>query len=308
MKTHRNIDLHTFEKTVVTVGVFDGVHLGHRLIISKLISEAERLGASSVLFTLHPHPKSVLCPEKFVPQDITTVEEKADEISKLGVEHLVIYPFSKSFAGLTACEFVRDILVGKLKACKIIVGYDHHFGSDRNSDIESLRACLEPYDCSIERAEAYVEDDVTVSSTLVRRLINEGDVVKANHYLSYTYSLCGVVEDGDKIGRRLGFPTANLKVNSDKIIPANGVYAVRVLAEGRLYGGMINIGYRPTVSKLGEKRVEVHLFDFSSDLYGKEVRVFFEDFVRKEEAFKSIDDLKEQLIADRGKVRQLLAN
>ncbi len=305
MKVHNNTDTYNFERTVVAVGVFDGLHLGHRLIISKLIDEARKMKAEALLFTLFPHPKAVLFPDSTPPKYINLPEEKITVAEKLGVEHLMIYPFSKSFGKLTACEFISDILIKKLKAVKIITGYDHSFGSDRQSDLKILQACAEPYGCEVERVGAYIENGVTVSSTLIRDCLSQGKIVEANKFLSYTYSIGGVVVHGDKIGRKIGFPTANIKTAPEKLIAQNGVYAVQVLIDGRLYKGMLNIGNRPTIKGAVDKRTEVYIFDFSGNLYGKEIRVFLHAFVRREMRFESIDKLREQLVADESYTRKL---
>lgn len=306
MKVHNNIDSFPFGRTVITVGVFDGLHLGHRVITNMLLQEAKALSAESVVFTLHPHPKTVLFPEQAPPKCLMTPDEKIAEAEKIGIDHLVLFPFSKEFGKLTACEFIREILINKLKAVKLIVGYDHRFGSDRQSDICDLRACAEPLGCKVQKAEAFIQNGNTLSSTLIRELLLQGEIKAANRFLSYPYRLSGTVISGDRIGRKLGFPTANLKVHEAKLLPARGVYAVYAQVDGVFYEGMLNIGKRPTVSESGEVRVEVHLFDCRINLYGKEVSVYPEAYVRKEKRFENTEALKKQLLEDKKIVLDLL--
>jgi len=284
---------------VVTIGTFDGVHIGHQKIIARLKEVATQHGGETVLITLYPHPRMVLFPDDNDLQLLSTQDEKTDLLSKYGIDHLVVIPFSKEFARLTSLEFVRDILADKIGVKTLVIGYDHHFGRNREGSIEQLRELAPQFHFEVEEIPAQDIDHVNVSSTKIREALLNGEVETAKQYLGHAYSLQGTVVEGNKLGRTIGYPTANIEIgDKHKLIPADGVYAVHVLAGNERFGGMLNIGYRPTVD--GEKRTtEVNIFDFERDLYGQQLKIEFEARLRNEQKFNGLDALKEQLAQDK---------
>jgi riboflavin kinase/FMN adenylyltransferase len=284
---------------VVTIGTFDGVHIGHQKIIARLKEVATQHGGETVLITLYPHPRMVLFPDDNDLQLLSTQDEKTDLLRKYGIDHLVVIPFSKEFARLTSLEFVRDILVDKIGVKSLVIGYDHHFGRNREGSIEQLRELAPQFHFEVEEIPAQDIDHVNVSSTKIREALLNGEVETAKQYLGHTYSLQGTVVEGDKLGRTIGYPTANIEIgDKHKLIPADGVYAVHVLVGNERFGGMLNIGYRPTVE--GKKRTtEVNIFDFERDLYGQQLKIEFEARLRNEQKFTGLDALKEQLAQDK---------
>jgi len=298
-----------FEKVnraVVTTGTFDGVHIGHRKIINRLNQIARKIGGESVLLTFHPHPRMVLYPEDHGLQLITTLDEKIELLEEAGVDNLIIHPFTKEFSRISSLEFIREILVKRIGTTVLVIGYDHHFGRNREGSFEHLRESGPLYGFEVEEISVQDVDHVAVSSTKIRKALNRGDVATANRYLARPFRLSGTVIHGDKLGRELGYPTANIQVEDlNKIIPANGVYACYVLIDGEKFKGMLNIGTRPTVNG-DRRRIEVHVFDLDSDLYGKKVTLLLIDRVRDERKFDSVEALKQRLLIDKNKVEQLL--
>lgn len=292
---------------VVTTGTFDGVHIGHQKIINRLKEVAKLYGGETLILTFHPHPRSVLQPDSDVKM-LNSQEEKIALLRKFGIGHLVIHPFSVPFSRKSSLEFVRDILVNSLGTQKLVIGYDHHFGRNREGSFEHLLEYGPIYGFDVEEIQALDVDHVNVSSTKIRNALLKGDLDTARKYLSYDYSLKGTVIEGKKLGRSIGFPTANLDVNTyHKLIPANGVYAVRVDVEGVQYNGMLNIGNNPTFDSYKELHIEVHIFKFDENLYGKEITVFFKHKIRDEKKFETIDALKLQLEEDRNYSMRILA-
>ncbi|MFM1932191.1 MAG: hypothetical protein RL226_1494 [Bacteroidota bacterium] len=285
---------------MLTTGTFDGVHLGHREIINRLRDIADRVGGETVLMTFYPHPRLVLFPDDPNIQLLQTIEEKKASLKEAGIDHLILLPFTQEFAKLSALEYVRDVLVQTIGVHTVVVGYDHRFGKNREGDFSSLEEFSEMFGFHVEEIPARLIDDLSISSTKIRNALLAGAVDQANSYLGYNYLLSGCVIHGDGLGHKLGFPTANLRINdSHKLIPGPGVYAVHVKIKGSNYNGMMNIGVRPTVSSSDEKRLEVHLFDFSDDLYGAEMEVRFAGRIRNEMKFNSVDELKAQLLVDK---------
>ncbi|NHF60637.1 bifunctional riboflavin kinase/FAD synthetase [Flavobacteriaceae bacterium TP-CH-4] len=291
--------------TAVTIGTFDGVHIGHRTILERLIAEARNLGIKSTVLTFFPHPRMVLQKDSDIKL-LNTIEEKSRILDELGLDYLVVHPFTKEFSRLTATEFVRDILVNKLKTKKIIIGYDHRFGRNRTANIVDLKAFGNALDFEVEEIPAQEVDAVSVSSTKIRKALEIGDMVTANKFLGYAYMLTGVVRKGRGLGRQLNFPTANLQIEASyKLIPKNGVYVVSSVIEGKTIFGMMNIGHNPTVSNIGndtmegQQRIEVHFFDFDKDLYGFHIQIDILERIRDEHKFDSIEALKKQLEKDR---------
>lgn len=286
------------DQSCVTIGSFDGVHKGHIKIIENLVASAKREGMLAVVLTFYPHPRKVVQPETKI-ELLNSLEEKAAHLESLGVDYLVVYPFTEAFSRLSPEAYVKDILVDGLHCKKIIIGYDHRFGRNRKATLKDLVKFGEGYNFNIEKIEAQQLDQVAISSTKIRQSLHEGDIEKANHYLGYAYTLSGNVVAGNRLGRKINFPTANLSVSEkDKLIPKEGVYVVKSFIDGNWVYGMMNIGTNPTVSGKGQN-IEVHFFNFSGDLYKKELQVKLLKRLRDEQRFESIDALKIQLENDR---------
>lgn len=289
---------------VVTIGTFDGVHLGHQQILKQLISAAKLKGGESVLFTFYPHPRMVLQPANHGLQLIQTQTEKIDKLQKTGLDHLIIYPFSKKFANLSAFEFLKEIIVDKIGAKTIIIGYDHQFGNQREGNIQFMRKYAEEFGYEVIEIPAAAIDEMNVSSTKIRQCMLTGDIEQANRFLGAPFCLHGKVVVGNQIGRTLGFPTANIDVGDDtKLIPINGVYAVEIGWKNQLFKGMMNVGERPTIRLNKGRTLEVHIFDFQDDLYGKEIEVRFLKRVRTEQNFPNLAELSAQLKKDETTIR-----
>lgn len=286
------------KKTIVTIGTFDGVHIGHKKVLEKLYNSAIEKNAESVLLTFFPHPRMVLQQDLNIKL-LNTIEEKKDLVSKFGLHHLIIHPFDMDFSRLTAEEFVKDILVDQLNLCKIIIGHDHRFGRNRTATIDDLIQFGEKYDFEVEQITAKEIDEIAISSTKIRNALLEGDVSTANSYLGYQYSITGSVIEGKKIGRTINFPTANIKIAEDyKLIPKNGVYVVSVALKDKLFYGMMNIGTNPTISK-GNQSIEVHIFNFDESIYDQKIKIIFLERIRDEKKHESLEELKLQLEKDK---------
>ncbi len=297
----------TNEKTFVTIGTFDGVHFGHQKILEKLVSEAKNAGKKSVLLTFFPHPRMVLQKDATI-ELINTIDERAKLLEKTGLDYLIIHPFSKKFSRTTALEFVRDILVNTFNISKLIIGYDHHFGKNREGNIEQLTEYSHLYDFTVEEIPAQDIDDVSVSSTKIRRALHAGNLKTANNYLGYNFLLNGKVVNGKKLGGKIGFPTANLDVKETyKLIPKTGVYVVKSTIDSKTIFGMMNIGNRPTVNG-NHQTIEVHFFDFNDNLYDKNLTIELIYFLRDEHKFDSIDHLVLQLKKDEETARVYIKN
>ena len=256
----------------MTIGTFDGVHVGHSKILERLINNAKNAGLKSTVLTFFPHPRMVLQKDTEIKL-LNTLEEKVQILDAIGLDYLVIHPFTKDFSRLSATEFVRDILVNNLRTKKIIIGYDHRFGRNRNANIQDLIAFGNTLDFEVEEIPAQEIDDVSVSSTKIRNALLEGDIVTANNYLNYAYMLTGTIKKGKGLGKQFGFPTANLHIAEEyKLIPKNGVYVVKSILDQKEHFGMMNIGYNPTVSGK-EKSIEVNFFEFDGNLYDKKIQI-----------------------------------
>lgn len=281
--------------------------MGHRKILDKVIAEAELRNEESVVLTFYPHPRFILN-ENSDLKLLNTIEEKTELLSKTGLDALIIHPFSKEFANLSAEEFVKTILVDQLHVSKIIIGYDHKFGKNRTADIHDLIQFGAKYNFEVEQITAQELDEIAVSSTKIRTALGEGNITLANNYLGYPYSLSGKVIHGNQIGRTIGFPTANIQMaDTFKLIPKKGVYVVRCLIKDRLVKGVMNIGNRPTVDGTSLS-IEVHLLDFDATLYGFEISVYLLDFIRKEQKFENLEALTSQIEDDKKKAIQFLKN
>jgi riboflavin kinase/FMN adenylyltransferase len=293
---------------VATIGIFDGVHLGHRYILEHLNSLAREHRGESVVVTLWPHPQLVLNQDLQHFNLLHTREEKIRELGRAGVDHLVVIPFTRDISSLTACEFMKNYLVDRLGIRILVLGYDNRFGRDRKGDPDGLALCAEQNSFIIEKIREYNSEHGKVSSTTIRDAILAGDLQTAMEMLGYHYYLSGYIMEGSKLGRRMGFPTANVHpTDPNKLIPMNGVYAIRAELVGKELGGMLNIGFRPTMdSASAVKTIEAHLFDISGDFYGEQIVIHFVRRIRNEMKFGSMDQLKTQLERDEVKVRQIL--
>lgn len=285
---------------VVTTGTFDGVHMGHMTIINRLKEVAEKQKGETVLLTFFPHPRMVLQEDNDLKL-INTLDEKINLLEKAGIDHLIIHPFTKEFSRLTSLEFVRDLMVNKIGTKRLVIGYDHHFGRNREGSFEHLMEFGPLYGFDVEEIPAQDIDNVNVSSTKIRKALLEGDLKTANEYLTHPFSISGKVVSGAQNGRKLGFPTANIEVlERYKLIPAHGIYAVKVQIDYQIFKGMLNIGVRPTIADAdGKPTIEVNIFDFDEDIYGKQISVQLIDRIRAEEKFPSLDDLVKQMHLDK---------
>ena len=294
------------EQTYVTIGTYDGVHFGHQQIIEKLVSEAKKAAKKSVVLTFFPHPRMVLQKDASI-ELINTIDERATLLEKTGLDYLIIHPFSKEFSRMSALEFVRDILVNQLNISKLIIGYDHHFGKNREGNITQLTEYSHLYDFKVEEIPAQDIDSVSVSSTKVRRALHAGNLKTANNYLGYNFMLNGNVVNGKKLGGKIGYPTANIDVKETyKLIPKTGVYVVKSMIDKKTIFGMMNIGSRPTVNG-NHQTIEVHFFDFNQDLYGENLTIELIYFLRDEHKFDSLDSLIHQLKKDEETARKYIA-
>lgn len=285
------------EPTIVTIGTFDGVHIGHQKIINRLISFGKEAQLKSVILTFFPHPRMVLQKDSGIKL-INTIEERRTILENLGLDYLLIKKFTKTFSRLTAEAFVKQILVDKLKAKKVIIGYDHRFGRNRNADINDLKVFGEKYGFEVEEISAQDINDVSVSSTKIRKALKEGDIDKANVYLGYNFMLTGKVVKGKALGRQIEYPTANIKIAEDyKLIPKHGAYIVSAVIDKKLVYGMMNIGFNPTVEG-DEETIEVHFFNFKKTIYRKTIQIDLLHRLRDEKKFESVDALKVQLLKD----------
>lgn len=290
----------SFKNPILTLGTFDGVHLGHQEIISSLVQEAKISGCESVLFTFYPHPRKVLYPDSFSVHLIDTIDEKIEKLEKLGLDTLILFPFTKEFSRLTAMEFVRDILVHTIGISEVHVGYDHQFGKNREGTFSELQQLGEVFHFQVKQIQAVSKANQTISSTKIRFALMEGNLDLANAFLGQPFQLSGKVIEGKKLGRTIGFPTANIQVDEpEKITPKIGVYVVEVVVENEIFKGMMSIGLNPTVDAANTlPSMEVNLLDFSGDLYGKKIKVHFLHYIREEMRFNSMEELKHQIESD----------
>jgi riboflavin kinase/FMN adenylyltransferase len=295
---HSINDFQSTKKTILTLGTFDGVHIGHKKILERITENTENGKYESLVLTFFPHPRMVL-QEKSEIRLLNTIGEKIKLLEATGIENLVVHPFNESFSRLTAEEFVRTILVEKFQIQKIIIGHDHRFGRNRTANIDDLIAFGIEYGFEVEQISAEEIQDVSVSSTKIRKALNEGNMALANEYLGYNYFLNGTIVKGKQLGRTIGFPTANINIEEDyKLIPKIGVYVVKATINNESLFGMMNIGFNPTVN--GEKQtIEVHLFNFDKDIYDQNIEVSLLHYIRDEQKFSSIDALKAQLHQDK---------
>jgi len=298
MKIYRSIEDYDEDKrSVVTIGTFDGIHLGHQKILSRLIKSSKNKDLNSVVLTFFPHPRIILNKYNEVKM-IDTLDEKIIHLNEIGIDSLVIHPFDKNFSLLSANQFIKDFLVDKLKIKHIIIGYDHRFGKGREASVTDLKNYADDYDFTVEEIKAQEIEKITVSSTKIRNSINQGDIKTTEKYLGRSFNLTGKIVKGDGLGKKINYPTANIFIEeSYKIIPKDGVYLVETIIEDKLFNGMMNIGHRPTIGT-NVKSIEVHLFNFNEDIYGQVISIKMISKIRDEKKFSSIQALKEQLVKD----------
>ncbi len=303
-------DISQFQSTnaVVTIGIFDGVHRGHIEILNRIKELAVSYGGESVVVTLWPHPRFVLQPENNELRLLASLDEKIELIDKQGINNLIILPFDIRLANITYDRFVSDYIVGRIRARHVVVGFNHHFGKDRKGTFENLQKSAREHGIQAERLNPVIINDIRVSSSGIRHMIEEGRISAANEALGYPYFLNGTVVEGNKLGKTLGYPTANIGLSEPlKMLPRNGVYAVLVRVKGKTYQGMLNIGIRPTITlPKHDRTIEVNLFDFQEDIYNETIKVAFLEWIRCEKKFDSLQELTEQIAVDKSEVLKIL--
>ena len=306
MKIYHHIDeFIPLTGTVVTIGTFDGVHQGHRQIISNVVSLAKASGGESVILTFFPHPRMILHPEDQSIKLITTIAEKAELLEQQGVDHLIITPFSRDFSNQTPQQYIADILVKQIGTKKIVIGYDHRFGKDRSGGLQDLQQLAPVYGFEVIEIPEQDINDIAVSSTRIRTALLESDIATANECLGYPFFLTGKVIRGDQIGRTIGYPTANIQPDeSYKLIPGDGIFAVLADIDGEVFKAMAYIGQRPTINGI-TRNIEVNIFDFDRDIYNQTIRLHFLSYIRGDIKFKSLNELKTQLAQDKSDVLQV---
>lgn len=299
-----------FEKTsqsVVTIGTFDGVHVGHQTILKQVVEEAKKVNGVSVLITFWPHPRFVLSKDPSALKLLSTFDEKVKLVEELGVDYLLKIPFTPEFSNLSASEFVERVLIEKVGTKKLFIGYDHHFGNNREGNIEFLKTHASDYDFEVHEISRQDIDDIGVSSTKIRKALEAGEIPHANSLLGRNYSMCGRVIHGDKKGRQMGFPTANIEIEeSYKLLPSDGAYAAYARLEGQVFPAMLNIGFKPTVEGR-DKTIEAHLFNFEGDIYDQQMTIEFVELLRKEVKFSSLGELQRQLEQDKLNALKILS-
>ena len=312
MKVYKCIkDFNPVNNPVVTIGSFDGVHLGHQAVFAKMRNEAKKLNGETVVITFSPHPRIILGNDNSNIKFVKTERKKIEHIKKAGIDNLILIEFTKEFSQQTYKQFVKELIVDYIHPKLLVIGYDHHFGNNREGSIENLKILGMEYGFEVQKVKEQEHENITISSSKIRELLNNGDVVNANKLLGHEYSITGIVVKGNSIGRNIGFPTANIEVADEyKLIAAIGVYACRVLVNGKIYKGMSNIGYRPTIEKANDEEsgitIEVNIFDFNETIYGEEITIFFVNWMRDEHKFPSKQALAHQLSKDKIHALELL--
>ena len=308
MKIYNNFsDFVKVPNAIVTIGTFDGVHLGHQAILKDMVKTAKEIGGETVVITFYPHPRQVLNINAANLRFITTQEEKLQLLEKSGVDNVIVVNFTKEFSRVSSEDFIRDYIIEHINPVKLVIGYDHHFGNNRMGDFSLLSEMQNKYNFKVQRIEAHDVENIAVSSTKIRLSLQQGDVSRANALLGYQFSYIGKVVSGNKIGRELGYRTANIEVEREfRLIETSGVYATYVDYEGKEYKSMTYIGKKPTINNDEIENIEVHLFDFDGDLYDKEIKVRFVKRIRGEQKFESLDALKKQLQIDEKNIREIL--
>ena len=294
--------------TVATLGIFDGVHRGHIALIERLVERAHELQGESAVITFSPHPRLVLDPLNTNISFLTSMEEKITLLENAKIEHLIIIHFTEQFSQIRACDFIRDILVKKISTKHLVIGYDHHFGRKGEGDFNTIKQCSEDNNLTVEQAQGFQTEEGAISSSLIREALLKGKIDEANRWLGYNYTISGTVVEGRRIGRTIGFPTANIKPDFRyKLIPGNGVYAVEVKTDNEIYPGMMSIGSNPTVnSDAAFRSIEVHILNFEKDIYGSDISVSFRKRLRDEKKFNSLTELTDQMKLDKVDTLRLL--
>jgi riboflavin kinase/FMN adenylyltransferase len=300
MRVYRSLnELPVIRNAIVTQGTFDGVHAAHLVIIERVKELAQQRNGETVLMTFDPHPRLVLFPDDHGLKLLQTLDEKISALEKEGIDHLVVIPFTKAFSELTSLQFISDILVSKIGTKVLVIGYDHRFGKNREGAFDHLKTSSSQYGFEVEEIPEQDVEEVAISSTRIRKALEIGDVVTASKYLGKFYAITGEVTQGKQLGRTIGYPTANIKIeDQNKLIPADGVYAVKVVFNNQTYGGMLNAGYRPTVDGIAHS-IEVHIFDFNENIYNQRVEILYVNKLREEMKFSGLDALKNQLEKDK---------
>jgi len=307
MKIYHNInEFNAVNNAVVTIGTFDGVHLGHRKIIARIKELAQETGGETVILTFFPHPRMILNPEDESIKLINTINEKAALLEQLGIDHLIITPFSRDFSNQTPEAYIRDVLVNKIGTKKIVIGYDHRFGKDRQGSLNDLLKLGPVYGFEVVEIPEQDIEDVAISSTRIRTALLNGKIELANTLLGYSFFITGKVVRGDQIGRQIGYPTANIVIEERyKLIPSDGIFAAKIKVDDMLYKGMAYIGSRPTINGIS-RNIEINIFDFNEEIYNQQVTMYFYNYVRGDVKFTGLDDLKIQLAKDKKDVQALL--
>lgn len=310
MKIYRHLDKPlSIQRPVVTSGTFDGVHTGHRKIIHRIMELADDINGESVILTFEPHPRLILAPHDTSLRLLTTLDEKLELLEYMGIAHTLIIPFNREFAALSSQQFVQNVLIGTLHTHSLVIGYDHQFGRNREGSFANLKKLSSSLGFHVEEIPAQDVDNVHVSSTKIRQALLDGNVQAAARYLSYPYQLRGTVVDGSKIGRTLGYPTANIQINNNlKLIPAIGIYAVKVEIEGQLFHGMMSIGRRPTIEDTEKISLEVYIFEMNKNLYGQSLIIYMIERMRDEVKYNNVEELKQQLQFDEQQAKSILNN
>ena len=308
MKIYNNFsDFVKVPNAIVTIGTFDGVHLGHQAILKDMVKTAKEIGGETVVITFYPHPRQVLNINAANLRFITTQEEKLRLLEESGIDNVIVVNFTKEFSRVSSEDFIRDYIIEHINPAKLVIGYDHHFGSNRMGDFNLLSEMQNKYNFQVQRIEAHDVENIAVSSTKIRHSLQQGDIERANALLGYQFSYIGKVVSGKKIGREIGYRTANIDVEKEfRLIETSGVYATYVDYEGKEYKSMTYIGKKPTVNNDEIENIEVHLFDFDGDLYDKEIKVRFVKRVRGEHKFESLDALKKQIQIDEKNIKEIL--
>lgn len=308
MKVYNNFgDYKKVPNAIVTIGTFDGVHLGHQAILKDMVRTAKEIGGETVVITFYPHPRQVLNIDSSNLRFINTQEEKLKHLEELGIDNVIVVNFTKEFSTISSESFISDYIVKHIAPIKLVIGYDHHFGKNRMGDFNLLHDMKNKYGFELQRIDAQDVENIAVSSTKIRHSLNQGDVVRANALLGYQFAYIGKVVEGNRIGREIGYRTANLSINKEyRLIETPGVYATYVDYDNKVYKSMTYIGRKPTVNNEDTENIEVHIFDFNQDIYDKDIKVRFVSKIRDEHKFESLDDLKKQIEKDEMIIKEIL--
>jgi riboflavin kinase/FMN adenylyltransferase len=297
---HNISETSDLKDTIVTIGTFDGVHLGHQKILKKLVELKNKNGGETLLFTFDPHPRKVLFPDQRDLKLITTTQEKCELLKQFGIDNVLVFPFTIEFSKMSAEDYISNIISETLKTKTLVIGYDHRFGSNREGNIETLKKVSGNYNFDLIEIPAQEINQLNISSTRIRKAIEEGEIEVANSFLGYSFFMSGIVIKGKQLGRTIGYPTANIELlDLDKIKPKTGVYAVNIIIDQIYFRGMLNVGYNPTTDSDRIQKIEVNIFDFNKDIYGKIIKIEFIKHLRNEVKFANLDELKEQLAKDK---------